>query len=365
MNKHKQKDLDLKQAFPPMPDDCFQALMHAARSVKEEEPMKKTSFRTVLIAVSLIILTMAVALAANELGIISFMDRFRARLPESALNLMAKTENKTFTVGPLEITLRELLADGRVVLMTAHANKADKSPAVLVAGSGDMSDRIPEIEARRLKLPRETTFIEAARQIKTPLYIVYPYLTIDFDLLHGEEMMDEFYAEDGTLLQMQMLQTKPDQVNETLKAMLTLHVREINPETKEQFDGKEWRVDEMISIPVNKTMTEKNYTPDGNDQLDGYTVKSLKAEQTVAGIYLTTQAEAGSGVKRENVYQTLYTWEYRTVDDEPFPDGISMSGSLADDSWPVVTLYQMIGLDKFPDVMKLSGCDGISLVILK
>ena len=99
MNKHKQKDLDLKQAFPPMPDDCFQALMHAARSVKEEEPMKKTSFRTVLIAVSLIILTMAVALAANDLGIISFMDRFRARLPESALDLMAKTENN-LAVGP-------------------------------------------------------------------------------------------------------------------------------------------------------------------------------------------------------------------------------------------------------------------------
>ena len=364
-HKHKQNDLDLKQAFSPMPDDCYQALMHAARSVKEEEPVKKTSFRMVLIAAAILILTMVVALAANELGIINFMDRFRARLPESALDLMAKTENKTFAVGPLEITLRELLADGRVVMMTAHANKADESPAVLVAGSGDMSDRIPESEAKRLKLPQETTFIEAVRQIKAPLYIVYPYLTIDFELLHGEEMMAEFYAEDGALLQMQMLQTKPDQINETLEAMLTLHVREINPETGEQVEGRDWRVDEKISVPVNKTVTEKSYTPDGNALLDGYTVKSLKAEQTVAGIYLTTQAEAGPGVKRENVYQTLYTWEYRTVDDKPFPDGISMSGYLVDDAWPVVTLHQMIGLGEFPDVMKLSGIDGISLITLK
>ncbi len=365
MKKQSDTPLDLKTAFPPMPEECRSALMNAARSVKEETPVKKASLKAALIAAAILIASMAAALAANELGIINFMDKFAAKLPESALSEMAKTENKTFAVGPLEITLRELLADGRVVLMTTQTKTSDGTPAILAAGSGDMSDRIPESEGKRLHLPQETTFTEAARQAKAPLYIVYPYLSIDSALHSGEEMMDEFYAEDGTLLQVDMLQTRPEMIQDTLEATLTLHVREIDPETMEQAEGKEWRVDEKISVPVSKAVSEKIYAPEGNALLDGYTVKSLKAEQTVAGIYLTTQAEAGPGAKREDVYETLYSWEYRTADDEPFPGGITMSGYLEGDAWPAVALHQMIGVGELPDVMKLAGTEGTSLITLK
>jgi hypothetical protein len=99
--------------------------------------------------------------------------------------------------------------------------------------------------------------------------------------------------------------------------------------------------------------------------LDGYTVTSVKAEKTVAGIYLTAMVTAGPEAKKETVRQTLYCWEYAAEDDQPFPAGISMSGYLVDDAWPVVTLHQMIGLSEFPEIMKLTDLDGASSITLK
>ena len=362
MKKNSDKDLNLREAFPPMPEECYSALMTAARSVKEETPVKKTSKRAVLIAAALIVLTMAIALAANELGFSHFMNLISGKLPQAATTQMAKTESKTFEVGPVQVTLRELLADGRVVIMTAQS-QADQ--AIVISGSGDMTDRLPESEAKRLGLPEESSFLDAARNNQLPLYIVTTYLNVDADLIAGEEVMDSFYGEDGAMLQFNILQINPNKADTSLDAVLTVRVREYNPETKEAVEGKDWKVEDKISIPVSPVIAEKSYVPAGEAVLDGYTVKSLKAEQTVAGIYLTTEAEAGPEVKREDIYQTLYAWEYKTADDKPFPDGINMSGFLKDDAWPTVTLHQMIGVGELPDIMTLYGSDGASRIALK
>lgn len=365
MKKQVEIKPDLKKSFPPMPDDCYQALMHAARSVKEENPVKKTSLRAVLIAAVILILSMAAALAANQLGIIDIMPKFRAALPEAATALLAKTENKVYTLGPLTMTLRELLADGRVVLMTTQANTADGALALLMPDGIDFHDRLPESEARRLKVPEDTSFLDAARQNKLPLYSTTSYLEIDYALHSGEEMRAEHYGGDGALLQVEMLQTNPGLVKESVDAALTLTVREVDPASGEFVKDSDWRVEEKISIPVSQLIAEKTYVPDGEAILDGYSIKSVKAEQTVAGIYLTTLVEAGESTNRDNAHQVLYTWEFVAADKQPFPGGISMSGSVVDDAWPTVTLHQMIGVGNLPDILKLSGTEGTSPVTLK
>ena len=48
--KRDMDNLNLRDAFRPMPEETRNALMSAARSVKEDEPVKKATFRTVLIA---------------------------------------------------------------------------------------------------------------------------------------------------------------------------------------------------------------------------------------------------------------------------------------------------------------------------
>ena len=70
--------LDLKQAFHPVPEACRRALMDAARSVREEKPVKRVSYRAALIAAVILLAAMAVAYAAVRLGWIEY---FSTALP--------------------------------------------------------------------------------------------------------------------------------------------------------------------------------------------------------------------------------------------------------------------------------------------
>lgn len=67
--------LDLKQAFHPVPEACHRALMDAARSVREEKPVKRVSYRAALIAAVILLAAMAVAYAAVRLGWIEYFSQ--------------------------------------------------------------------------------------------------------------------------------------------------------------------------------------------------------------------------------------------------------------------------------------------------
>lgn len=362
MNKQEWPMPDLKRAFPPMPEASHQALMHTARSVKEDIPVKKSSIRTAALAVALILLSVAAALAANELGLINF--NLSGRLPDAALEQMAKTQAANYAVGPIQMSLRELLADGRVVVMTTQAHLADGSPAILVDRSADPQDPLPVAQAKGLNLPEGISFVEAARQSKQPLYLISTWLDMDEAFQEGEEAADSFYGEDGAMLQFAMIQTNPAAVQDSLPATLNFHVQGIDPQSGAPLADGEWRLAETITIPVSGVTAQKTYKPQGDAMLDGYQVISLKAEQTIAGIYLTTQAEAGPEAKQEEVYSKLYAWQYADGDGQPYVGGISMSGSLDQQAWPQVQLHQMIGIGQLPDSLRLLGAqEGSSLTM--
>ena len=112
MNRLERELQNLKDQFPPMPDACHQALMNAARSVKEEEKMKKFTMRTVLVTALILALTAAVALAAGQLGLKDLLGNHGTHaLPSAAQEIMENSEKKTFHVGPVSVTLEETLAD--------------------------------------------------------------------------------------------------------------------------------------------------------------------------------------------------------------------------------------------------------------
>lgn len=379
MNARNMDDLNLKDAFAPMPDPCHDALMNAARSVKEEKDMKRATFRVVLIVAAILAVTIAAALAATQLGLTDFFKNYyNVSLPDSAKTVLSLTEQKTYDLGPLAVTLRETLADGRIVYVTTQAKPANSANALIQATSGSLSDYIPSSEAARLKVPEHTSFLDAAKQANIPLYLVASYLTIDYGYMDGDEMQDTVWAEDGSALLVDMLQTNPGAIPETLTGILTLHVREIDLATGSYAQGKEWRIDEEISIPVKGVTAERTYTPAGEAQLAGVvgrtpegkellmglTVQSIKAEQTCAGIYLTTTLIANGDASREDVWMLYDAVGIRDAQGEPFPMGINLSGSLDDAGWPTVILKEMISAGALPDELQVVlGKDGGSATL--
>jgi hypothetical protein len=347
--------LDLRPAFPPMPDACRDALLNAVSSVKEEEPMKRFSFRVIVIAALIILATMAIALAANQLGLNDLFDRqYGAQVPKSAQSALSDTEQKAFEVGPLTFTLRETLADGRIAYVTTQARAADGADALIALANDGEEMPIPDSKAARLNLPAGISFLEAAQRANLPLYLVSSYFVIDEAAMGEEEMQEILWAADGSALLVDRLMTNPAAVGEALPGVLTLRV---------QGMGGDWQMKEALSIPVGGVTAERTYSPQGAAALQGYTVESVKAEQTCAGVYLTATMIAGEGAVREDVYALYERMGFRDADGEEFPVGISLTGTIREEGWPVVTMEAMVGAEGLPASVLVVDLEGQVVVL--
>ena len=127
--------LDLRGAFRQEPQSCHDALMAAARSVKEERPMKKASLRTVLIAAAIILATMAAAVAAGSL--LGWTDYFGQQygiaVPQTAQRILGEAWNThSFTLGPVTFTTKELLCDGHIAMASTEIAMTDKEDNALL-----------------------------------------------------------------------------------------------------------------------------------------------------------------------------------------------------------------------------------------
>ena len=120
--KRDMENLNLRDTFKATPDKCRDALMTAARSVREEEPVRRISFRAVLIAACIILATMAIAIAATKtLGWADFFEIIYGDtnvITKEAQAIMDNTEKQTVTVGPVSFTVQSLFADEQQAMAT-------------------------------------------------------------------------------------------------------------------------------------------------------------------------------------------------------------------------------------------------------
>lgn len=361
--KHEQ-DLNLKQAFSPMPDECYHALMHTARSLKEEEPMKRAAFRTILIVVLIIIATTTMALAASRLGLMDLLkNQTSVALPQNAQNILAKTKQTTHEVGPLTITLQETLADGRLIYTNTQAKSAD--PALFFSMCCDAGDPIPEELAKFFSLSSELTYLEAAKVAHLPLYRVFSYLETDSSYLEGDEMMDAVFNDQGEMLLIDLLQTHPDRTPDTIQGTLVLRVQQIDPDSGETMEGKDWRMEKALEIPVQGMIAEKTYQAGETKALRNYTLQDIRAEQTCAGVYITASFRAEASVDPDDVHCLYDHLEIRDAAGNPYPRGVSFSGMVDRQSWPVVRLGWMLGVDQIPETMVLTETTNDTYIFLK
>ena len=193
--KRIQDDLNLRSAFSPVPDEVKNMLLRTANSVREEEKVRKTSWRAVLVAAMIIVATMSVAVAASELvGWTDFFSRLYDRaLPTEAQEILAQTKQQSFQVGPLTLTTQELLCDGENAFTSIIAHTTDGSPA-LFCGDGEWMTAIraqgADTEAQRLGVDGLVTWAYAAKTLGLPLYSVRAIPEVEFKLMNGEQAED-------------------------------------------------------------------------------------------------------------------------------------------------------------------------------
>lgn len=288
--------MDLKKAFPPMPEDCKNALMQAARSVKEEEKMKRTVFRTGLTIALVLVLTMTAALAASHLGLMDLIKRSSdTALPEAAQKILEESPKKTYEAGPLTLTLLETPWEWRC----------------------------------------------------------------------GEEMMDEIYNEQGEMLLIDMIQTDPSLVPPVIKGVFCAMVYELDPDTGERMEGKKWVLEDPVEIPVQSTLSRKEYQFEKGSAMDGFVLESAMAEQTCAGVYFTLIWRSKGELDQNRLHAFYNALSLQNEHSNRFPEGVNFSDTLDASAWPTVIYGKMLGMDALPETLVIHNEQTNEQIILK
>lgn len=356
--KRDMDNLDLRAAFRPMPEECHAALMDAACSVKEEKEMKRASFRVVLIAAAIIVSMMAVAFAAGSLmGWRDFYGEWHGTtaVPDGVYEQMKVNADYTWEVGPLTFTATELLTDGHIAISAIHVRTTDGS-AALINGE-NVSDPIDPIRANgengrayaaRLGVSENATWLEAAEQLNLPLYRVSADHDMSHPLYEGDMMIDVLINEDGSLTYYCMSMLKTDEVGSELELPLCLDVVLADPATGES--AERWRdYDQTVAIPVCPVLETRTYVPEQETVIAGHRLQKVDAVRYVTGAYLTFTYEMDYMAIPESAYE-LYELQLRDETGTELPGGMNLSASLNF----TITVEEMIGVDKLPDVLTLT-----------
>ena len=358
--KRDMENLNLRDTFKATPDKCRDALMTAARSVREEEPVRRISFRAVLIAACIILATMAIAIAATKtLGWADFFEIIYGDtnvITKEAQAIMDNTEKQTVTVGPVSFTVQSLYADEQQAMATTLITTADGSRALFVTefygndyAVGD-NEEFGEALAKLYGVDPETTWIDTAKKLNCPLYRVAATLHGKDPYDYGGGMLGDLYDEEGNLVYFSTRDMyMPDGSSYPLRAdpvpmELWVQVNEIDLETGDEIHVGHTVMD--VQVPMSLQSEPVEYRIPEDYVVFGLHLDSVKATKTAAGVYLYVDFTDQDGMKyRKNYMYPVWTDE----NGEEYPDGLIMSYYIDTDQWPQVSVNSMIAADSIPE----------------
>lgn len=358
--KRDMEHLDLQEAFRPMPEDCRDALMRAARSVREEEKMKRATLRTVLIAALIIVATTAMALASGKIfGWIDFFGTdYGTLVPKAAQEIMQNTEKQSGqALGAAVFTPYELYADKNIAMSAVEVRLAEGENGLL-CGDDPFSPLCANGEngkaaAVRLGVEPMTTWIDAAKQLGLPLYSAEAMIEAPAEYSTGEMMGDPMFNEDGSVICFSVQPLNGKIKDEKLNCQVYLRVSKINLENAEEQEALQDRMD--ISIPLAAPIETIDYDIKEEYISYGMRLDSVRGELTPAGLYLYADFTAQNDMTVEQYYergQIMPMW----LDENGSRYSSGMSGSyfLDTDEWPKLHTMGMISVDSIPDRLILT-----------
>ena len=348
-------------------DACFSDLRddpHLAQRIRraaegEEKVKRKLSFGLIL-AIVLILTTIAAAIAAARLGWVDYFGGVQGiTVPKAAQEALDATAPLEFQVGPMTFTFSQLLTDKRIAMSSAEIRLTDGSEGLCADNMGvyDAVDALSDVVRERYKLPSGISWMDAAKQLDLPLYSVRALVEPGPEHDGGTAMEDVLWQEDGSVVYFSLPLLAPGSVGETLPITLYMHVAQLDPTTGEPMD--EWRVRESITLSAVPLLAEKTYLPQGDALLGQLTPVKVYAEQYATGIYLTSVFKLPEGMGADALYDLMLC----DAEDNELPGGLNMSGHVSADNLPMAELQTMTSLERLPESILLT--DGTVKILMK
>lgn len=359
--KQNDHDLNLRGAFRNEPESCHQALMNAVRSVNEEEKktMKHTPSRALLIAAIIIMSTLTVAFAANELlGLKDFFQIYGITLTPSTQQAMHPDEQSAFQLGPMTFTVQERMADPYHAYLSTRVSTSDGSQALICSevyervGAYDVGKAL----AAELGFDAKLTWLEAAAALGRPLYAVCANMELDENICEGWGMEAMLWDAQHNGIFINEVGMKNVTAGADLNTTLFLRVAQIDPATGEEID--KWISRVPYTLPVSPLLAEGVYTADAPVVTDGMTLTSLNAELYTTGAYIhrSYQVSADTAANPKDFqWDSDHLMPLTDENGTPFDEGISLSARTDTDAWPAATYTEMLNLNELPQIIQVGG----------
>ena len=361
--KRDMENLNLQDAFKPTPGKCRDALMTAACSVKEEEPVKRVTIRTILIAACIILATTAIAIAATRsLGWNDFFKIYYGEtnaVPEEAQKIMDSTEEQVFILGPVTFRIQSLFADEHKVMITSQITRTDGNLALFSADISE-DDRLNSngengtALAKLLGVSPDSTWTAAAKQLDCPLYRVCIDQEFADEYCLDEGMFDTMYDNEGHIVYFNMWETSR-RMKDSIPLKIVFYYWEIDPETGEEISEQHSEAD--LTIPVSVITETADYQFRDNDAGFGLRLDRVSARRNASGIYMYAVFTAQDGMTEDDFmdYQVIPAWLHENG--EAYPEGMSMSWGFETDQWPHISATSLLTVDHIPDTIWMQLVD--------
>lgn len=347
----------LRDAFPAENPACCEALIAAARSVKEDEPVRKTTFRAAVMAAVIMIATVSMALAGSLLGWTDFFAGYGDIIPDSAQRIMTDAGDHTFTLGGVTFTTRELYCDGYIAMASTQITAPDgglvaAEPWDPIGATGEDGKKA----ASALGVAPSVTWVEAAQQLGKKLYSVRAILEMPEELMGDGGMEDPMYADTG-MTYFSMAYMNGAAKGDAVEAAMFLRVAEIDPATGEEMSKQTAR--ETIRIALEAPIAQTVYTPEAPFAPNGYTLTGVRAVLMPAGLYVYADFTAPEGAAPDAVYDLWgnETPRWLDADGNPIPTGADLSSYLNVENHPAVVFEDMLPLGEMPQRLILQVND--------
>ncbi len=325
---------------------------------------KKLSFGLVL-AIVLILTTVAAAIAATQLGWVDYLgEMFGVTVPKTAQEALNATTPQKFTVGPMTFTFNQLLTDKRIVMSSASVHTTDGSQVLYVDDTNiyEAVDSISSMVLERYNLDSGLSWLDAAKQLNMPLYGIRALVEIDQKYDGGSPSEGAMWSEDGSIVYFSMPSLTPESVKIELPVTLYMSVTQFDPNTGDTLG--EWQISENIILPVAPLLNEKTYLPEGDAELSRMKLTSVYAQQYATGIYLISTFTVKEGRTADSAMGALNSLTLCDGEGSVLPEGLSLSTRhVFTDELPTVRLETMTSLETLPDSLIMT--DGTVKVSVK
>ena len=299
-----------------------------------------------------------VTAAVKSPGWSEFLGRFGITVPERAEEIMNVSEGQSWQVGPVTFTVRQQIADPKIVMTAFEIRTTDGSTALMMP-SGDISEPVGGSSSSSamedvLGISSDSSWGEAAKQLNVPLYRVRG--SVEAENSSGLSIEDTVHESGDRVVYYDMLQLQNDLDTLALRVRYSLTVDELDPDTGEVTDS--WTDgDHQAEIAVQPMLAEKTYAAPEGSALSGLRITDITAQQYVTGVYVRISLAKDSDIA-DDVLKDLAGISFTDTDGDPYPPGMNLTVPFRSDAedWEASSLFSlefMLNTDHLPDRMKL------------